>query len=107
MLEALPEPAKSRVRGLILGLLHRWTSKAGSSTARFTATAATTSERQRGRTVAAAASGTGLQMHPGVSRGGRHKENGEQVPIPESDLLRVPGLLHPVHLNHQEYHGYS
>jgi len=63
MLEALPEPAKNRVRGLILGLLHRWTSKAGSSTARFTATAATTSERQRGRTVAAnwAASRRGQQ----------------------------------------------
>jgi hypothetical protein len=60
---AFAEPAKDRVRGFILGL-HRWASKAGSSTAGFAASATTASERERGvvsagGTVAAAASGTG------------------------------------------------
>jgi hypothetical protein len=63
---ALPEPAKNRIKGFILGLPHRWASKAGSSMAGFAA-AATTSERERGvvsagGTVAAAASGTGAAV---------------------------------------------
>jgi hypothetical protein len=107
---AFAEPAKNRVRGFILGLLHRWASKAGSSTAGFAASATMASERERGvvsagGTVAAAASGTGAAVRRGQQRRQR-KENAE-VLILDSHLHRVPGLLRLVHLHHQENPGHS
>lgn len=74
---ALPEPAKNRVRGFILGLPHRWASKAGSSTA----AAATTVDRDRGAmsiggTVAAAASGTRAAVRRGHQRRAAQRERG-------------------------------
>jgi len=80
---AFPEPAKNRVRRFILGLLHRWVSKAGSSTG-FAASAATASERERGvvsagGTVAAAASGTGAAVRRGQQKRAAQREHGAGV----------------------------
>ena len=53
--EALPEPARTRVRGFILTLPQRWASKAGGTGAGVISSAGINSERDS--TVTAAASG--------------------------------------------------
>ena len=78
---ALPQPAKNRVRGFILGLPHRWASKAGSSTVGFTGSVSTTIERERGvtnvgGTVAAAASGSGASVRRTQQRRAAQRERG-------------------------------
>ena len=76
---ALPQPAKNRVRGFILGLPHRWASKASSLTASFTGAAVTTGERERsvGGTVAAATSGTGAAARRGQQRRAARERGGD------------------------------
>jgi len=94
---ALPEPAKNRVRGFILGLPHRWASKAGPSTAGFnSASAATAIERERGvtsagGTVAAAASGTGAAVRRGQRRTAqRERGAGSENGFRSSPSSRAP-----------------
>jgi hypothetical protein len=92
---ALPEPARNRVRGFILGLPHRWASKAGPSTAGFTGATATAGERERGvtsvgGTVAAAASGTGASARRGQQRRARERGAGADTGFRSSPSSRAP-----------------
>ncbi|PFH53265.1 hypothetical protein AMATHDRAFT_83943 [Amanita thiersii Skay4041] len=97
---ALPEPARTRVRGFILKLPHRWASKAGVPPSNLNGTSATThpdlGERE---TVNAAASGTGAvrranRRAPYRERGAGSEANGSRsttssrAPSPASP--RVP-----------------
>ena len=59
---ALPEPARTRVRGFILTLPQRWSSKASGPGAGVISSAGINSERDS--TVTAAASGTGATRRP-------------------------------------------
>ena len=59
---ALPEPARTRVRGFILTLPQRWASKAGGTGAGVISTAGNS---ERDSTVTAAASGTCATRRPG------------------------------------------
>ena len=68
---ALPEPARTRVRGFILTLPQRWASKAGGTGAGSTAAAP-----ERDSTVTAAASGTGTTRRPGGQRRAAYRERG-------------------------------
>ena len=70
---ALPEPAKTRVRGFILTLPQRWATKAG-VTGSGGMTGGGGSERDS--TVTAAASGTGATRRPGGQRRAALRERG-------------------------------
>ena len=71
---ALPEPARTRVRGFILTLPQRWASKAGATGAGVISTAGINSERDS--TVTAAASGTGATRRPGGQGRAAYRERG-------------------------------
>ena len=71
---ALPEPARTRVRGFILTLPQRWASKAGGTGAGVISTAGINSERDS--TVTAAASRTGATRRPGGQRRAAYRERG-------------------------------
>ena len=71
--EALPEPARTRVRGFILTLPQRWASKAGGTGAGVISTAGNS---ERDSTVTAAASGTGATRRPGGQRRAAYRERG-------------------------------
>ena len=60
---ALPEPARTRVRGFILTLPQRWASKASGTGAGIIGTAGNNNERDS--TVTAAAAGTGATRRSG------------------------------------------
>ena len=70
----LPEPARTRVRGLILTLPQHWASKAGGTGAGVISTAGINSERDS--TVTAAASGSGATRRPGGQRRAAYRERG-------------------------------
>ena len=70
---ALPEPARTRVKGFILTLPQRWASKAGGTGAGVISTAGTS---ERDSTVTAAASGTGATRRPGGQRRAAYRERG-------------------------------
>jgi hypothetical protein len=70
---ALPEPARTRVRGFILTLPQRWASKAGGTGAGVISTAGNS---ERDSTVTAAASGTGATRRPGGQRRAAYRERG-------------------------------
>ena len=70
---ALPEPARTRVRGFILTLPQRWASKAGGTGAGAISTAGNS---ERDSTVTAAASGSGATRRPGGQRRAAYRERG-------------------------------
>ena len=70
---ALPEPARTRVRGFILTLPQRWASKAGGTGAGAISTAGNS---ERDSTVTAAASGTGATRRPGGQRRAAYRGRG-------------------------------
>ena len=74
---ALPEPARTRVRGFILTLPQRWASKASETGGVNGLTSAAGSERDS--TVTAAASGSGATRRPGGQRRAAHRERGHET----------------------------
>ena len=70
---ALPEPARTRVKGFILTLPQRWASKAGGTGAGVISTAGNS---ERDSTVTAAASGTCATRRPGGQRRAAYRERG-------------------------------
>ena len=87
---ALPEPARTRVKDLILTLPQRWASKAGGTGAGVIISTAGTSERDS--TVTAAASGTGATRRPGGQRRAAYRERGSGGI--EGDLRSEIGRAH-------------
>ncbi|KAF8797355.1 Opi1-domain-containing protein [Phlegmacium glaucopus] len=69
---ALPEPAKTRVRGFILTLPQRWASKAGGGGGMTSPTGGS----ERDSSVTAAASGTAATRRPGGQRRAAQRERG-------------------------------
>jgi transcriptional repressor OPI1 len=80
---ALPEPARTRVRGFILTLPQRWASKAGG-------TGGVTAGSERDSTVTAAASGTGSTRRPGGQRRAAHRERGIEGDLRSGASSRAP-----------------
>ena len=70
---ALPEPARTRVRGFILTLPQRWASKAGGT---GTGVISTAGNSERDSTVTAAASGSGATRRPSGQRRAAYRERG-------------------------------
>jgi len=74
---ALPEPAKTRVRGFILTLPQRWATKAGATgSGGVTGGGGGGGGSERDSTVTAAASGTGATRRPGGQRRAALRERG-------------------------------
>ena len=73
---ALPEPARTRVRGFILTLPQRWASKASAAGG---GAAGTAGGSERDSTVTAAASGSGATRRPGGQRRAAHRERGADL----------------------------
>ncbi|KAF9472445.1 Opi1-domain-containing protein [Pholiota conissans] len=83
---ALPEPARTRVRGFILKLPQRWANKAGPATAGSSASssavAGLTSLSERDTVAAAAGHGSGALRRPGGQRRAAQRERGTGAPEP-------------------------
>ena len=71
---ALPEPARTRVRGFILTLTQRWAIKASGTGVGVISSAGINSELDS--TVTAAASGTGATRRPGGQTRAAYRERG-------------------------------